>query len=577
MAWILETLPEALGYHLLAGSEGAGHLAQAAAMAGDVGLIELARSLLLAAWLESPLDGALAGQVAASSGIPAMVSTLAGRVSASFRHPGELGYYRRLAERRDHAKIQAYLERERGREPENLFWTGRALTHAMAEEDWDWAVQVASGLPELLARLTRGDIALLSACPEQALAEYRTCLSLWEGPGTGTGAGSCLHRGAYPGEGPRPAGRGRAPDLNHQSVPAASSGASSGLRPRLAQALRALGEPALATAQLRLALVEQPWRVGALLALFDLETGRCERLETLPGSVAVLLYTYGKAVDLDRTLASLAASTLGGARLFVLDNGSPDHTPQVLAAWTDRLGPDCLHTIRLPVNIGAPAARNWLMRLPEVQAMDWSVYVDDDVSLPPEWLQRLGAAATLYPDAGVWGCRVRDFARPGRIQSADAFLVPLEGSEQLHARRFELTNCHHQTLDRGQFSYLRPCATVTGCCHLFRTATLAVQGGFDLRYSPSQYDDLDHDIRLLLAGRTPVYQGHLAVGHFKSTGSQGTLGQSQYAVGYANQFKLHHTYTPEQFDQAANTARQAAWTDALEKWRQLGLEIGGRP
>jgi len=549
---MLESLPRSLRLHLLAGSEGAAHLAQAADMAAGAGLPDLARSLLLAAWAESPLDGALAARVAAVPGAPPVAAALAAQVAGSSRQPGELGYYRRLAGRRDHARVQAYLEGQRAKEPDNLYWTRLSLTHAMAGEDWDRAGSLTETLPEPLARLIGGDVALLRGRPDQALAEYRLCLGLWDGPG------------ALPGQAPQPA-----------AGPVASGCASPpGILPRLAQALLALGEAGQGAAELRRALGQDPWRTGALLALHDLETGWSTRCEALPGGVAVLLYTFGKAADLDRTLASLAASALDGARLFVLDNGSRDATPDILTAWTDRLGADRLRTIRLPVNVGAPAARNWLMRLPEVRAVDWAAYVDDDVSLPPDWLRRLGAAARLYPEAGVWGCRVRDFARPSRIQSADAFLAPLEASAEPHARRFELSNCHHQTLDRGQFAYLRPCATVTGCCHLFRTATLAAQGGFDLRYSPSQYDDLDHDIRLLLAGRTPVYQGHLAVGHFKSTGSLGAAGQSQYAIGFANQYKLHHSYTPEQFARAADAAQQAAWADALEKWRRLEPESG---
>lgn len=589
MPWILQTAPQALRLHLLAGSEGAGHLAQAAALAahfareaaqpsshaperGEAGkenLFELARSLRLAAWIESPLDGDLAAQAAADPDTPPVAAALAGHVAASSRQPGDLGYYRRLAERRDQARIRAYLDREQGKDPDNLFWAKLSLTHALAEEDWDLAGAAIAVLPEPLARLIHGDIALLAGRPEHALANYHRCLRLWDGPGPSASSGQ-----ASPWHGQnRGTGSGRAAPCDGQSA----GGWPPGLHPRMAQALLAMGDTAGAAAELRRGLGREPWRVGALLALHDLEAGWRERVEDLPGSVAVLLYTYEKASDLDRTLASLAASALDAARIFVLDNGGTDATPQVLAAWEDRLGADRLRVIRLPVNVGAPAARNWLMRLPEVRAMDWAVYVDDDVLLPKDWLGRLGAAAALYPQAGVWGCRVRDCARPSRIQSADTFLVPLEASAERHARRFELSNCHHQTLDRGQFAYLRPCATVTGCCHLFRTATLAAQGGFDLRYSPSQYDDLDHDIRLLLAGKTPVYQGHLAVDHFKSTGSQGVPGQSQYAVGFANQYKLHHSYSPEQFADAARAANQAAWEDALEKWGRVWRKKGARP
>lgn len=38
--------------------------------------------------------------------------------------------------------------------------------------------------------------------------------------------------------------------------------------------------------------------------------------------------------------------------------------------------------INVPVNIGAPAARNWLMKLSDVKACDWAIYLDDDILLP---------------------------------------------------------------------------------------------------------------------------------------------------------------------------------------------------
>jgi len=162
---------------------------------------------------------------------------------------------------------------------------------------------------------------------------------------------------------------------------------------------------------------------------------------------------------------------------------------------------------------------------------------------------------------------VREFARPSHVQSADVFLVPEAGADRLGERRFSLSSCHHELLDRGHLRCVRPCATVTGCCHLLRTDVVQALGGFDLRFSPSQYDDLDHDVRLLLAGRVQVCQGHLAVGHFKSTGSLGAPGQAQYGVGWANQFKLHHKHAPEDFRRAAHLADEAAWEDLLAKRR----------
>lgn len=521
MSWLLETLPDPLRTALVHGCEGAGHLAACARLAGAAGHVRLAGELSLAAWVESPLDADLASQAAMFEHAPVAARELAAHVAQNTAPPNDLAYYRRLAERRDTAKIGNYLRLQSEKEPGNLFWERLNLTHALDAGDWDWAGSVLAGLPEPLARLLGGDVAMLRGEPEAALANYSRCARLWECPG---------------------------------------------LQIRLGQAHCAGGDFAQAVQWLKAGLVREPWRVQPLLVLNDIAWGQRKLRKALPGRVEVLLYTYNKVRDIDQTLESVFSSDLGGARVTVLDNGSTDDTSDVLAGWCGRLDPETMEVVSLPVNVGAPAARNWLMSLEHVRSGDWVVFLDDDVDLPKDWLAALGAAAALYPDAGVWGARVRDFSRPSHIQSADVFLEILPGDGQ-QLRRFSLSSCHHQTLDRGQFSYVRPCATVTGCCHFFRAKELASSGGFDLRYSPSQYDDLDHDIRLLLAGKVPVYQGHLAVSHFKSTGSQGAQGQAQYGIGWANQYKLHQKFEQDDFTRAALTADQTAWEDALAKWR----------
>lgn len=521
MPWLLETLPDSLRTALVHGAEGAGHLSACARLASEAGLVRLAGEFTLGAWVESPLDAALAWQVATLDHAPPATRELAAHVAQNSSTPADLAYYRRLAERRDTAKIRNYLSLQVAKEPGNLFWERLSLTHALDDEDWDWASSGLTGLPEPLTRLLDGDVAMLRGQPEIAVANYSRCARLWECPG---------------------------------------------LEVRLGLAHCAGGDFSQAGQQLKSALAREPWRVQPLLVLNDVALGQRQLRKALPGRVEVLLYTYNKARDIDQTLESVFSSDLRGARVTVLDNGSTDSTPDVLAEWRGRLEPEHLAVVSLPVNVGAPAARNWLMNLEHARSGDWVVFLDDDVALPKDWLATLGAAAALFPDAGVWGARVLDFSRPSHIQSADVFLEPLSGDGR-QLRRFSLSACHHQTLDRGQFTYVRPCATVTGCCHLFRSDALASSGGFDLRYSPSQYDDLDHDIRLLLAGRIPVYQGNLAVCHFKSTGSQSAQGQAQYGVGWANQYKLHHKYEPDDFARAARAADQAAWNDALSKWR----------
>lgn len=311
-----------------------------------------------------------------------------------------------------------------------------------------------------------------------------------------------------------------------------------------AHCAQAMGDRERATELLRSSLTLRPWQVNTLLRLADMETGADMTTRLPDGDTAILLYSWNKAEDLNATLDSLASSDTGRARILALDNASTDETPAVLEAWASRLG-ERLTTITMPCNLGAPAARNWLMTRPEVRSARWTVYLDDDILLPTDWLARLGAAAEAYPDATVWGCKVVDKDLPSRIQNADLHIR--EAQQGLPVARhldtpppFSMTDLHMQTPDLGQFDFMRPCASVTGCCHLFRTDRLLASGEFDIRFSPTQFDDLEHDLRMLADGGGAVYTGHLRVRHARRTGDTQQQDATTASNAVANMIKLYY-------------------------------------
>ncbi|WP_319541061.1 glycosyltransferase family 2 protein [uncultured Pseudodesulfovibrio sp.] len=320
-----------------------------------------------------------------------------------------------------------------------------------------------------------------------------------------------------------------------------------------------------------------PWNIGLALRTYDALTGVADMRTALPGSVAVLLYSWNKADELDATLASMLESELLGVSIFVLDNGSTDRTAEVLAEWEPRfatkLGADRFTVISLPVNVGAASARNWLLHMDAVQQHAFICYLDDDVELPTDWLSRFGAAVQQYPEAGVWGCKVVDHANQLRLQSADSHLLAepdtIVNLAKLAPNPFRLSDLHVQTLDTGVFDFMRPCASVTGCCHLFRTETLLESGDFAIQLSPSQYDDMEHDIRLCEAGLFPVYQGHLAVRHMKRTGmaSHGSMQEEGNALG--NKYKMQTMHGVGEVCAAARAEQAVLEADILMKLKFL--------
>lgn len=296
---------------------------------------------------------------------------------------------------------------------------------------------------------------------------------------------------------------------------------------RLGDCRALLGEKDAAMEALRRYLALRPWSVHGLLRLYDIFSGRDKALDWPEGQGALLIYTWNHADKLDEMLESLKTAeeiSLPGKPLpllFALNNGSTDNTGEVLTKWKERFR-ERLTIITTPVNMGAPAARNWLMSLPEVNACDWAVYLDDDVLLPPDWLARFGAAMRAYPDADVYGARILSRDKVYEIQNADLHMLePQTGPEENKTEKSEapshinISTMHSQNFDFGGFTYMRPCASVTGCVHLFRMAALRQSGPFGLVFSPSQFDDFEHDLRMVRKGRLPVYTGHLAILHMR--------------------------------------------------------------
>ncbi|MGE4299077.1 MAG: glycosyltransferase [Desulfovibrionaceae bacterium] len=548
----LESPAAGLAQGLLVGSVGAAHLMGLADTAlqlasGDRTMLALGRELLLAAWECDPLEGGLAAQVVGlDKAFPWLDPATRGTVRAlvqAWRRPDDLRYYERLAGQMDFPKLQRFLDTQQGREPGNPYWLQQILAVGELGGDLDWLAghlerPPAPGL-ELLHAALRGRLLF-------AVTRYED-------------AASALAAAPFAAE-------------HH------------------ARALSRCGREDEAMALWARLLRARPWHTTLALGVHDRVAGLAQPPgpgERLGAPTAVCVYSWNKADDLERTIAALAAAAEGWDHLFLLDNGSTDATPALVAAWAGRFGPDRCTVVTLPVNIGAPAARNWLARLPVARGFAYTAFLDDDADPPPHWLGSLARAVSAYPDAGVWGCRVLDQAAPHIIQSADLHVrLAAAPGPDLDARYnlalaavdpFTVSTLHNEVPDLGQFDYLRPCASVTGCCHLFRSGSLLAQGDFSLSLSPSQFDDLEHDLRLAAQGGYACYQGHLAVGHRKRSGKAVRASRPQRGNATANKYKLHHLYPQETMRALVAHQDDILFRDASAKLERLDRWLAGQP
>lgn len=287
-----------------------------------------------------------------------------------------------------------------------------------------------------------------------------------------------------------------------------------------------------------------PYHPNLILALYELLFNQLDISQPVQNPPVLLLYSWNKAEVLAQSLASLRASHTDNAPVFVLNNGSNDDTASLLRAAADNWG-EQLHCLHLPVNIGAPAARNWLLAQPEVRQYDNVIFLDDDILLEKSWLRTLCAVADMHPEADTIGCRITGHVPPHTVQCADFFLLPPEGGDTSFVDMDEHMHLHCAAMgsvDHLLTRYTRPCLSVSGCCHLLRMRHVAEHGGFDIRFSPSQFDDAERDLRTVLHGGQVVYTGQVSVKHVQHSSLQQAHNRARAAHIFGNKLKLEFLY-----------------------------------
>ncbi|WP_054652676.1 glycosyltransferase family 2 protein [Salidesulfovibrio brasiliensis] len=357
-------LDEPLASLLAQGFTGRTHLlkiARAALGTGEPGFNPLAIDALVTAFAESPLDGVFAGQLLAAPEVagllPEDTRTALLAVKEGWREPRSAEYLNRLSLGKDIPRIKRFIERQAASDPENLFWSSKAL-FLLVDNDPDW-------VDSLLPNVTEGPLGHALVTAREQVGRFRgdSCDpdSMERAAGNTYGNWSSLH---------------------------------GGLR------LASEGHRDEAVLWLLQAFSHAPWNAGLLLRLHDLLGAVDVERSALPGRICVMLYSWNKCDDLDATLASLYGAD-SDPDLMVLDNGSTDGSDTVLDMWQERFNArreGAFERVTLPVNVGAAAARNWLRHAALRKEYDFLCYLDDDVALPKDWLETLGAAVERYPE-----------------------------------------------------------------------------------------------------------------------------------------------------------------------------------
>jgi N-acetylglucosaminyl-diphospho-decaprenol L-rhamnosyltransferase len=224
--------------------------------------------------------------------------------------------------------------------------------------------------------------------------------------------------------------------------------------------------------------------------------------------ISVIIVTYRSTSELPGCIESVLRQAVP-VEVFVVDNASPDHTPEMIAGFGERY--DNVYPILNTENIGLAAGNN--CPIGRCQG-DYVLILNPDTVLPDDSLSQMAKFLDENPDVGVLGpqnvyengTRHTSFHRNWGLLSVLAWRVLPNRIPRFFWDRFS--------------SYkLQDVLFVSGSCLLIRRRIYEQIGGYDPEYFLTVEDVADLCIRARNTGSRVVFFPDVTIVHF--TGRSG--------------------------------------------------------
>jgi glycosyltransferase involved in cell wall biosynthesis len=189
--------------------------------------------------------------------------------------------------------------------------------------------------------------------------------------------------------------------------------------------------------------------------------------------ISVVMPTRNRALMLREAIASVLAQRHTNFELVVVDDGSTDETPEVLAAIDDPR----VRVVRT-AGLGESFARNLGL---DAATGDILTFLDDDNLMDPGWLHAVAWAFDRWPETNVlYGARIIEDAPAMKSQPSGA--LPNLDWEAFDRRR----------LEQGNYIDMN---------------TIALRPGLDgLRFDESLHSSIDWQLMLTLTAQDPPFE-----------------------------------------------------------------------
>ncbi len=235
-------------------------------------------------------------------------------------------------------------------------------------------------------------------------------------------------------------------------------------------------------------------------------------------SVSIVIAMYNQIAYTDACLAALTATAADYPHyeVIVVDDASTEDTAALRQRWTAdarirflRNDENC--GFLLSSNRGAAAATGEVL-----------VFLNNDTVPQPGWLTALVRVLHEQPDVGAVGGKL--LTDDGRLQEAGC-LVFNDGSAWNFGKG-------DRRINAPLYQSLRDVDYCSGALLATHRQLFARIGGFDRRFQPAYYEDVDYCFEVRTRGLRTVYQPEAAVIHHEgiSSGTDERVGVKRYQV-----------------------------------------------
>ena len=201
---------------------------------------------------------------------------------------------------------------------------------------------------------------------------------------------------------------------------------------------------------------------------------------------AIILLNWNGLQDTLECLDSLQQLTYPSFEIILVDNGSTDHSLEVIKERYP-----LLTTVENETNLGFAEGNNRGMAKAMERGADWIVLLNNDTVVAPNFLEALALAAKDHPEAGVLGAKIFYHNEPATLWYAGG------GVDRRTWSCYHVGNGHPDFNEK--YRTITPTEYACGCALAVSKEALCAVGGISSEYFLI-WEEIDWCYRLRQAG-----------------------------------------------------------------------------